>query len=113
MLVFYTHATIRAQGKTLSDDLKVAFKNFLAKVEKDWLKPADKEPTTPLVRILQLLDDIQRAEFMVIFCGDWWCGISRLKRIIAWRKTGRLKRLKGASSKERKTKMLSRIKFAI
>lgn len=39
-----------AQGKTLSDDLKVAFETFLAKVEENWLKPPNKEPTTLLGR---------------------------------------------------------------
>ena len=39
-----------AQGKTLSDDLKVAFETFLAEVEENWLKPPNKEPTTPLGR---------------------------------------------------------------
>lgn len=44
------HATMLAQGKTLSDDLKVAFETFLAKVEENWLKPPNKEATTPLGR---------------------------------------------------------------
>lgn len=37
-----------AQGKSLPDDLKVAFNSFLAKVEEYWLPPPTKEPNTPL-----------------------------------------------------------------
>ncbi|KAK0510985.1 hypothetical protein JMJ35_006537 [Cladonia borealis] len=50
ILVLNAHATMLAQGKTLSDDLKVAFETFLAKVEENWLKPPNEEPTTPLGR---------------------------------------------------------------
>lgn len=32
------------------DDLKVAFKTFLAEGEENWLKPLDKEPTSLLGR---------------------------------------------------------------
>ena len=44
------HATMLAKGKTLSDDLKVAFETFLTKVEENWLEPPNKEPNTPLGR---------------------------------------------------------------
>ena len=50
MLLLNAHATTLAQGRTLSDDKKVAFKTFLTKVGKDWLKPPDQVPTTPLGR---------------------------------------------------------------
>ena len=44
------HATMLAKGKILSDDLKVAFETFLAKVEENWLEPPNKDPNTPLGR---------------------------------------------------------------
>ncbi len=47
-LVLDAHATMVAQGKSLPDDLKVAFDSFLAKVEEYWLQPPSKEPNTPL-----------------------------------------------------------------
>ena len=47
-LVLNAYATIVAQGKSLPDDLKVAFNSFLAKVEEYWLQPPNKEPNTPL-----------------------------------------------------------------
>ena len=47
-LVLNAHATMVAQGKSLPDDLKVAFDSFLAKVEEYWLQPPSKEPNTPL-----------------------------------------------------------------
>ena len=39
-----------AQGKPLSDDWKMAFETFLAKIEENWLKLPVKEPITPLSR---------------------------------------------------------------
>ncbi|KAL2056070.1 hypothetical protein ABVK25_003713 [Lepraria finkii] len=47
-LVLDAHATMVMQGKPISDDLKVAFNSFLAKVEEYWLQPPNKEPNTPL-----------------------------------------------------------------
>ena len=50
LLVLNAHATLLAQGKTPSEDLKEAFESFLTKVEENWLQPANKEPTSPLGR---------------------------------------------------------------
>ena len=47
-LVLNAHATMVAQRKPLPDDLKVAIKSFLAKVEEHWPQPPNKEPNTPL-----------------------------------------------------------------
>ena len=50
LLVVIAHAAILAQEEPLSDDLKVAFRTFLAKVEENWLEPPNEEPNTPLGR---------------------------------------------------------------
>ena len=47
-LVLNAHATKVAQGKSISDDLKVAFNSFLAKAEQYWLRSPSEEPNSPL-----------------------------------------------------------------
>ncbi|KAK3176307.1 hypothetical protein OEA41_007630 [Lepraria neglecta] len=47
-LVLNAYATMLAQGKTLPDDLKIAFNSFLDKVEEHWLQSPTKEPNSPL-----------------------------------------------------------------
>ena len=47
------HATMLAKGKTLSDDLKVAFETFLAKVEENWQNhPIRSQPPLLAVHII-------------------------------------------------------------
>ena len=48
LLVLNAHAALLAQGKSPSKDVKEAFEAFLNEVERNWLKPANEEPTSPL-----------------------------------------------------------------
>ena len=47
-LVLNAHATMVARGQTIPDDLEVAFKFFLDKVEECWLQVTDEDPNSPL-----------------------------------------------------------------
>ena len=48
LTVLNAHATVLAQGKSISDDLEVAFKGFLCQVVKNWLKSPRQEAMEPL-----------------------------------------------------------------
>jgi hypothetical protein len=47
-LVLNSHATLKAQGKTISQGLGSAFANFTTKVEQFWLQSPTSDPKSPL-----------------------------------------------------------------
>ena len=58
--VLNRHATMVAENKPLSKEIKVAFEIFLVQVKGAWLQPPAKDPNSPLGRAYYALWDILR-----------------------------------------------------